>query len=86
MLKVNDLQKLYDNGFGIKNISFEIDKGEIVGLVGANGAGKTTMLKCLMQLIDYNGVFKINDKIISNSTFPPIKVGSMLDNSSKITS
>ena len=35
----------------IKNISFEIKKGEIVGLLGANGAGKTTILKMLCGLI-----------------------------------
>ena len=35
----------------IKNINFEIKKGEIVGLLGANGAGKTTILKMLCGLI-----------------------------------
>ena len=35
----------------IKNISFEIKSGEIVGFLGANGAGKTTILKMLCGLI-----------------------------------
>ena len=35
----------------IKNISFEIKEGEIVGLLGANGAGKTTILKMLCVFI-----------------------------------
>ena len=33
----------------IKNISFEIKQGEIVGFLGANGAGKTTILKCFVD-------------------------------------
>lgn len=35
----------------IKNIQFSLQKGELVGLIGANGAGKSTMMKALMGLL-----------------------------------
>lgn len=54
VLKINGLSK----SFGIKtvfeNVSFEVRSGERIGLVGANGAGKTTFLRCLMGQEDYD--------------------------------
>ena len=45
ILEVNDLNVYYGAIHAIKNISFEIKKGEIVTLIGANGAGKTSTLQ-----------------------------------------
>lgn len=50
MLKVENLCKSYPS-FQLKNVSFEIPEGVIVGFVGQNGAGKTTTLKCIMQSV-----------------------------------
>lgn len=50
MLKVENLCKTYPS-FQLKNISFEIPAGMIVGFVGQNAAGKTTTLKCIMQSV-----------------------------------
>lgn len=50
MLKVKNLCKNYP-GFKLKNVSFEIPTGAIVGFIGQNGAGKTTTLKCIMQSV-----------------------------------
>ncbi|OOM82611.1 putative ABC transporter ATP-binding protein YxlF [Clostridium puniceum] len=50
ILKVNELTKMYKNGRGIKNISFEIEKGDIFGLLGPNGSGKTTTMKIITGL------------------------------------
>lgn len=54
VLKINGLSK----SFGIKtvfeNVSFEVRSGERIGLVGANGAGKTILLRCLMGQEDYD--------------------------------
>lgn len=47
MLKVSNLTKMYGEKYAIKDISFEIGTGEIVGLVGHNGSGKTTTMSIL---------------------------------------
>lgn len=51
MLVVNDLDVYYGMIHAIKNISFEVKAGEIVTLIGANGAGKTTILQTISGLI-----------------------------------
>ena len=51
MLEVNNLQVYYGVICALKGISFEVNKGEIVSLIGANGAGKTTMMQSIVGLI-----------------------------------
>lgn len=51
MLSVKDLNVYYGMIHAIKGIDFEVKKGEIVTLIGANGAGKTTILKTLSGMI-----------------------------------
>src|SRR5665213_3483083 len=47
MIKVEGLTKRYARHVAVKNISFEVGKGEIVGFLGKNGAGKTTTMRVL---------------------------------------
>jgi ABC-2 type transport system ATP-binding protein len=49
-LRVNGLNKSYEK-FALKNVSFELEKGYIMGFVGKNGAGKTTTLKSILNMI-----------------------------------
>lgn len=63
MLEVKDLQVYYGVIQAIKGVSFEVNEGEIIALIGANGAGKTTILHTITGLISpkqgeilYNGV------------------------------
>lgn len=51
MLEVNDLQVYYGVIQAIKGVSFHVEKGEVIALIGANGAGKTTILHTLTGLI-----------------------------------
>ena len=51
MLEVKDLQVYYGGICALKGISFEVEQGQIVSLIGANGAGKTTMMQSIVGLI-----------------------------------
>ena len=52
MLKVTDLQVYYGVNQALKGISFEVNEGEVIALIGANGAGKTTILHTITGLIE----------------------------------
>ncbi len=51
MLKVNDINVYYGAIHAIKDVSFEVNEGEIVTLIGANGAGKSTILKTISGMM-----------------------------------
>lgn len=55
MIKVNNLTRSYGNFLAVDKISFEIGQGEIVGLLGHNGAGKTTIMKMLTGYLEPSG-------------------------------
>lgn len=66
MLMVNGLSRSYDDFVAVNNVSFNINKGEIVGLLGHNGAGKTTVMKVLSGYLEPNqGQITINNTDIS---------------------
>lgn len=50
-IEIKNLNKKYDN-FSLKNININLEEGSIMGLVGRNGAGKTTIIKSIMGLIN----------------------------------
>lgn len=51
MLKVNDINVYYGSIHAIKGVSFEVHQGEVVTLIGANGAGKSTILQTVSGLL-----------------------------------
>lgn len=51
MLKITDLEVFYGVIQAIKKLSFEVNQGEVVALIGANGAGKTTILHTITGLV-----------------------------------
>lgn len=51
MLKVNDINVYYGSIHAIRDVSFEVHEGEIVTLIGANGAGKSTILQTVSGLL-----------------------------------
>ena len=55
MLKVDDLSVHYGVIQAVKNVCFEVNEGEVVSLVGANGAGKTSILRTISGLVRPSG-------------------------------
>ncbi|MDF2925871.1 MAG: transporter related protein [Paenibacillaceae bacterium] len=53
LLKVNGLTKRYES-FKLDGVSFQIPRGYIMGFIGQNGSGKSTTIKCIMNLIRYD--------------------------------
>lgn len=51
ILDIQNLTKLYKNGRGASNISFSLEKGDVFGLLGPNGSGKTTIMKAIAGLV-----------------------------------
>lgn len=51
MLKVEDLTVAYGDIVALEDVSFSVDDGEVVSIIGANGAGKTSLLNTLMGLV-----------------------------------
>ena len=71
-LRAEQLDKIYRGRSVVKNVSLEVNQGEIVGLLGPNGAGKTTSFYMIVGLIKPNGgrIF-LNDQNIT--TYPMYK-------------
>ena len=76
MLEVRDLHVYYGMIHAIKGISFEVNEGEVIALIGANGAGKTTILHTISGLISpKSGQILFEDTDITK--VPPHKVVAM---------
>ncbi|RIO40342.1 ABC transporter ATP-binding protein, partial [Staphylococcus saprophyticus] len=84
MLEIKGLSKKFKNNekYSLKNISFQVDQGEIVGLIGKNGAGKTTLMKLIAKAIrPTDGNILINQKSILKSPNSLNDFGFMIEGS-----
>ena len=76
MIKVNGLTKYYGSKPAAKDITFEVNKGEVFGLLGTNGAGKSTTIKMLCGLLKpTRGSIMIGDIDLNRM---PLKAKSMM--------
>ncbi len=64
-LEIKNLNKKYE-GFELKNVSFTVEEGTVMGLIGENGAGKTTIIKAILNILtNYKGeilIFEADNK------------------------
>ena len=70
IINVNNLQKTYGTNDVLKGLDFQAQEGEVIGVIGKNGAGKSTFLEILMTIKQYDAgtVFVFNEDIKSLST------------------
>ena len=77
MLEVSNLSKSFGNVEALKNLNFKAEDGKIFGIIGRNGAGKSTTFRLILKIIEptngeilYNGE-KINEKILDKIGYLP---------------
>ncbi|MBQ9314557.1 MAG: ATP-binding cassette domain-containing protein [Clostridia bacterium] len=83
MLEFQNVTKQFDTVTAVKNISFKVDDGKVLGIIGRNGAGKSTIFRMILNLIEptegtitYNGK-KIDEKVLDTFGYLP-EEGSIL--------
>jgi len=68
MIEIKNVTKKYGNKIAIKNISFDVNDGDIFAFIGHNGAGKTTLIKAIVGIHDFDeGDILINGKSIKTN-------------------
>jgi len=65
LLEVTNLSVLYGNIRAVKDISFSVQKGDIVALIGANGSGKTSILKAISGMVPFKGAIAYEGRNLS---------------------
>ena len=83
MIEFQNVSFSYGDNPVVENLSFSIKKGETVGLIGANGAGKSTIMKLMLGLISGRGVIKVDGLPVCRENLPEIrkKIGFVLQDS-----
>ncbi|MGO2669642.1 MAG: ABC transporter ATP-binding protein [Lacticaseibacillus paracasei] len=80
MLKINQLDKFFGKKQVLHQISFEIKRGHIVGLIGANGAGKTTIMKAILGITAFDGDIQLDDQNITVDNHSALEhVGALIE-------
>ena len=66
-LEVNNIKKSFGKNEILKGISFDLQKGEVLSIIGSSGSGKTTLLRCINFLeFAEEGTVKVNGEVIYN--------------------
>jgi iron complex transport system ATP-binding protein len=80
LLEIKNLNKIYEDGYhAVKDVSYSLPSGLLVGLIGPNGCGKTTMMKCINKMHDpTSGKILIDGESVLEKT--PSEVAKIVSN------
>lgn len=81
MIEITNLCKSFKDTKVLNDITIKIKKGNIIGIIGRNGSGKTVLFKCICGLINpTKGTVKINNKILGKDIDIPNNIGAIIEN------
>ena len=69
MLEIRNLGKCFGSKQVLFGVDFQAQPGRILGLVGKNGAGKTTIFHSILKFLDYEGEIRLNGQEIDQETY-----------------
>lgn len=72
MLKIKDIHKNFGDLKALDDVSFDVDDGHILGLIGQNGAGKSTTFHSILNFLHYQGTITWNNQPITEDVFNQI--------------
>lgn len=77
ILEVENIQKRFDNTEVLKNVSFSLEKGQVLSIIGSSGSGKTTLLRCLNFLERPDkGIIRVNGETLFDADDPSTQLES----------
>ena len=81
ILEVKDIHKHFGSNEVLKGISFSLDKGDVLGIIGSSGGGKTTLLRCInfLERAD-KGTISVNGKVIFDAAQHDLTVEQQREN------
>lgn len=80
MIEITNLCKSFKDAKVLNDITIKIKKGNIIGIIGRNGSGKTVLFKCICGLVSpTKGTVKINNKILGKDMDIPDNIGAIIE-------
>ncbi len=80
IISVSNVTKKFRENTVLDNVSLEIEKGSVTGLVGRNGSGKTILMKCILGLVSpTSGIITVRDKRVGKDIDIPENVGVIIE-------
>lgn len=81
VIRVENVTKKYKGNIVLNDVSLDIEKATVVGLIGRNGSGKTVLMKCICGLIaPTSGSIYVNEKCVGRDCDIPDNIGLIIEN------